>query len=71
MSDWEYPGFTTHPTKPGTARDVRNFVPLIKQVKRTFRRKKKLVTAAVGAPPSRVDESYPQTRTICRTLDQS
>ena len=58
-----------HPTKPSTKNDVSNYVLLLKQLKKTFGPKSLLVTAAVGAPPSRVAESYPQTSTICETLD--
>lgn len=67
--DWEYPGFTNHPTKPGTAADVSNHVYLLEELKSVFAPAGLMVTAAVGAPPSRVDESYPDTARMCAALD--
>lgn len=67
--DWEYPAFTGHPTKPGTQADVTNYVALLEELKNRFQPAGLLVTAAVGAPPSRVDTSYPDTARICEALD--
>ena len=67
--DWEYPGYTGHPTKKGTAADVANYVEFLKVLKDVYSRAGKLLTAAMGATPPRLDESYPDTKTICDTLD--
>jgi len=67
--DWEYPGYVTHPSKPGIEADVENHVLLLQKLSAVFHGAGKIVTAAVGAPPSRVDESYPSTGRICDALD--
>ena len=66
--DWEYPGFQDGP-KPGHPDDVENHVLLLEELKRVFKPEGLMVTAAFGAPPSRVDESYPETERICNSLD--
>ena len=67
--DWEYPGYTGHPTKKGTPADVENYVEFLKVLKDVYSKGGKLLTAAMGATPPRLDESYPDTKTICDTLD--
>jgi chitinase len=66
--DWEYPGFQGGP-KPGHPDDVENHVLLLEELNRVFKPAGLMVTAAFGAPPSRVDESYPETERICNALD--
>ena len=67
--DWEYPGFTDHPTKPGTFPDVENHVKLLEKLKQVFKIDGKMVTAAVGAAPSRVQgESWFTRRSSTRRL---
>ena len=41
----------------------------MKVLKEVFARENLEVTAAVGAPPQRILDSYPQTAEICETLD--
>ena len=67
--DWEYPGYTLHYAKPGKLVDVKNYVAFIKILKEVFTPYSLLVTAAVGVPPQRVEDSYTQTKEICDTLD--
>jgi len=66
--DWEYPGFQDGPV-PGHSADVANSILLYEELSRVFKPKGLLLTGAFGAPPTRVDESYPEVERICNALD--
>lgn len=67
--DWEYPGHAGGNAAGGAyPEDVDNYVDFLRVLRNVFP-ENMLVTAAVGAPPGRLNDSYPRTKDICDILD--
>ena len=66
--DWEYPGHAGGNAAGGAyPEDVDNYVDFLRVLRNVFP-ENMLVTAAVGAPPGRLNDSYPRTKDICDIL---
>jgi len=61
--DWEYPG-----KRGGNPEDKKNFVSLVKELKRALKPNGLILTAAIGAAPSTIDAAY-DVKEIYKYLD--